>query len=92
MPKLKNKERVENKRERKQDSIFLDVYFGILISLAAGGEQITKLTALLNKHCNALIQALIQFDVVEAFGRCICEHQESHVPKDALQRLLAAGS
>jgi hypothetical protein len=50
------------------------------------GEQITKLTALLNKHCNALIQALIQFDVVEAFGRCICEHQESHVRTDILIR------
>ena len=43
-----------------------------------------KLTLLLNKHCNALIQALIQFDVVEAFGRCICEHQESHTRTDIL--------
>jgi hypothetical protein len=48
------------------------------------GAQITKLTALLNKHCNSLIQSLIQFDVVEAFGRCICEHQESHVRTDVL--------
>lgn len=44
--------------------------------------QIAKLTAMLNRHVNGLIKGLIQFDVVEAFGRCICQHQMSHTRTD----------
>jgi len=46
--------------------------------------QIAKLTAMLNKHVNSLIKALIQFEVVEAFARCICQHQQSHARTDII--------
>mmetsp|Transcript_40165 Transcript_40165/g.63763 ORF Transcript_40165/g.63763 Transcript_40165/m.63763 type:complete len:734 (-) Transcript_40165:217-2418(-) len=49
-------------------------------------EAISKLTSMLNKHVNELIKALIQFDVVEAFGRCICQHQMSHARTDIIVR------
>eukprot|EP00927_Polykrikos_kofoidii_P070665 TRINITY_DN67076_c0_g1_i1.p1 TRINITY_DN67076_c0_g1~~TRINITY_DN67076_c0_g1_i1.p1 ORF type:complete len:807 (-),score=148.73 TRINITY_DN67076_c0_g1_i1:324-2606(-) len=45
-------------------------------------EQIAKLTAMLNRHVNGLIKGVIQFDVVEAFGRCICQHQMVFVRTD----------
>jgi len=45
-------------------------------------EAIAKLTAMFNKHVNGLIKGLIQFEVVEAFGRCICQHQMSHSNTD----------
>lgn len=41
-------------------------------------EDISKLTAMLNKHVNGLIMSIIEFEVVDAFGRCICQHQQSH--------------
>jgi len=47
-------------------------------------EQITKLTGMLNRHVNGLIKGLIQFDIVEAFGRCICQHQMSHARTDII--------
>lgn len=47
-------------------------------------EQIAKLTAMLNKHVNGLIKGLIQFEVIEAFGRCICQHQMSHSYTDVI--------
>mmetsp|Transcript_100192 Transcript_100192/g.323205 ORF Transcript_100192/g.323205 Transcript_100192/m.323205 type:complete len:742 (+) Transcript_100192:53-2278(+) len=63
------------------DSVFL-----------AGGEQgedwqsqqIAKLTAMLNRHVNGLIKGIIQFDIVEAFGHCICQHQQSHSRTDII--------
>lgn len=45
-------------------------------------QAISKLTGMLNKHVNGLIKGIIQFDVVEAFGRCICQHQMSHTRTD----------
>mmetsp|Transcript_9097 Transcript_9097/g.20602 ORF Transcript_9097/g.20602 Transcript_9097/m.20602 type:complete len:598 (-) Transcript_9097:85-1878(-) len=45
-------------------------------------QQIAKLTAMLNRHVNGLIKSLIQFEIVEAFGRCICQHQMSHLRTD----------
>merc|ERR1719382_574770 len=39
---------------------------------------------MLNKHVNGLIKGIIQFDVVEAFGRCICQHQMSHSHTDII--------
>ncbi|CAE8693924.1 unnamed protein product, partial [Polarella glacialis] len=45
-------------------------------------QQIAKLTGMLNRHVNGLIKGLIQFDIVEAFGRCICQHQMSHTRTD----------
>lgn len=45
-------------------------------------QQIAKLTGMLNRHVNGLIKGLIQFDVVESFGRCICKHQMSHTRTD----------
>ena len=47
-------------------------------------EQITKLTGMLNRHVNGLIKGLIQFDIVEAFRRCICQHQMSHSRTDII--------
>ncbi|CAJ1375049.1 unnamed protein product [Effrenium voratum] len=47
-------------------------------------EQITKLTGMLNRHVNGLIKGVIQFDIVEAFGRCICQHQMSHSRTDII--------
>jgi len=47
-------------------------------------QAISKLTGMLNKHVNGLIKGLIQFDVVEAFGRCICQHQMSHGRTDII--------
>lgn len=46
--------------------------------------QIAKLTAMLNTHVNGLIKGIIQFDIVEAFGRCICQHQMSHERTDVV--------
>eukprot|EP00928_Gymnodinium_smaydae_P087093 TRINITY_DN71429_c0_g1_i1.p1 TRINITY_DN71429_c0_g1~~TRINITY_DN71429_c0_g1_i1.p1 ORF type:complete len:721 (+),score=196.43 TRINITY_DN71429_c0_g1_i1:104-2266(+) len=47
-------------------------------------QQIAKLTSMLNRHVNGLIKSIIQFDVVEAFGRCICQHQMSHARTDII--------
>merc|ERR1719482_1899056 len=47
-------------------------------------QQIAKLTGMLNKHVNGLIKGLIQFDIVESFGRCICKHQMSHTRTDII--------
>lgn len=47
-------------------------------------EQIAKLTGMLNRHVNGLIKGIIQFDIVEAFGRCICQHQMSHSRTDII--------
>lgn len=47
-------------------------------------HTIAKLTAMLNRHVNALIMGVIQFDIVEAFGRCICQHQMSHSRTDVI--------
>lgn len=63
------------------DSVFLNREEG---SQDWQGEQITKLTAMLNRHVNGLIKGLIQFDVIEAFGRCICQHQMSHLRTDII--------
>lgn len=46
--------------------------------------QIAKLTGMLNRHVNGLIQGIIQFEIVEAFGRCICQHQISHARTDII--------
>jgi len=53
---------------------------------ATNTEQIAILTAMLNKHVNGLIKGLIQFEIVEAFGRCICQHQQSHLRTDIIVR------
>jgi len=47
-------------------------------------QQIAKLTGMLNRHVNGLIKGIIQFDVIEAFGRCICQHQLSHSRTDVI--------
>mmetsp|Transcript_82957 Transcript_82957/g.231423 ORF Transcript_82957/g.231423 Transcript_82957/m.231423 type:complete len:764 (+) Transcript_82957:106-2397(+) len=47
-------------------------------------EQIAKLTAMLNRHVNGLIKGIIQFDLVEGFGRCICQHQMNHARTDVI--------
>lgn len=47
-------------------------------------EQIAKLTEMLNRHVNGLIRGIIQFDIVEVFGRCICQHQMSHARTDII--------
>eukprot|EP00931_Biecheleriopsis_adriatica_P005865 TRINITY_DN107345_c0_g1_i1.p1 TRINITY_DN107345_c0_g1~~TRINITY_DN107345_c0_g1_i1.p1 ORF type:complete len:758 (-),score=187.11 TRINITY_DN107345_c0_g1_i1:99-2372(-) len=47
-------------------------------------QQIAKLTGMLNRHVNGLIKGIIQFDIVEAFGRCICQHQMSHSRTDII--------
>jgi len=47
-------------------------------------QQIAKLTAMLNRHVNGLIKAIIQFDIVDAFGLCICQHQMSHTRTDQI--------
>mmetsp|Transcript_8672 Transcript_8672/g.16203 ORF Transcript_8672/g.16203 Transcript_8672/m.16203 type:complete len:762 (+) Transcript_8672:109-2394(+) len=64
----------------------------VFLSDVAGGEDwqnqaIAKLTGMLNKHVNGLIKGIIQFDVVEAFGRCICQHQMSHARTDVIVKL-----
>lgn len=53
-------------------------------SVDGQSDQITKLTGMLNKHVNGLIRGIIQFDVVEAFGHCICQHQMSHGHTDVI--------
>lgn len=47
-------------------------------------QRIASLTTLLNKHTNGMIQGMVQFDAVDAFGRCICQWQESHARTDIL--------
>jgi len=64
------------------DSVFL-------VADAAAGDEwqshtIAKLTAMLNRHVNELIKGIIQFDIVESFGRCICQHQMSHTRTDVV--------
>ncbi|CAD7961094.1 unnamed protein product [Amoebophrya sp. A120] len=49
-------------------------------------QDIAKLTALLNKHVNGLIMSIIEFELVDAFGRCICQHQQSHLRTDIIIR------
>jgi hypothetical protein len=49
-------------------------------------QQIKALTQMLNRHVNGLIKGIIQFDVVEAFGRCICLHQMSHGNTDVIMK------
>merc|ERR1719238_1848263 len=64
------------------DSVFLsDLHRG---SEDWQNQAISKLTGMLNKHVNGLIKAVIQFEVVEAFGRCICQHQMSHARTDII--------
>lgn len=47
-------------------------------------QQIAKLTGMLNRHVNGLIRGIIQFEIVEAFGHCICQHQMSHSHTDVI--------
>jgi hypothetical protein len=47
-------------------------------------QRIASLTKLLNTHTNGMIQGIVQFDAVDAFGRCICQWQESHSKTDIL--------
>jgi hypothetical protein len=47
-------------------------------------QRIASLTKLLNTHTNGIIQGIVQFDAVDAFGRCICQWQESHAKTDIL--------
>lgn len=47
-------------------------------------QQIAKLTSMLNRHVNGLIRGIIQFEIVEAFGHCICQHQLSHARTDVI--------
>jgi len=62
------------------DSVFLsDLHTG---DADWQNQAISKLTGMLNKHVNGLIKGIIQFDIVEAFGRCICQHQMSHTHTD----------
>jgi hypothetical protein len=49
-------------------------------------QAINQLTGMLNRHVNGLIKGIIQYDVVEAFGRCICQHQMSHYRTDVIVR------
>lgn len=49
-------------------------------------QDIAKLTTLLNKHVNGLIMSVIEFEIVDAFGRCICQHQQSHGRTDIIIR------
>lgn len=64
------------------DSVFLsDLHRG---SEDWQNQAISQLTGMLNKHVNGLIKGIIQFDVVEAFGRCICQHQMSHSRTDII--------
>jgi len=64
------------------DSVFLSAAEGG--GLDGQNQQIAKLTGMLNKHVNGLIKGIIQFETVEAFGRCICQHQMSHVRTDII--------
>ena len=47
-------------------------------------DPISKLTAALNRHVNLLITSIVQFDVVDSFGRAICHHQQSHAHTDVI--------
>eukprot|EP00392_Amoebophrya_sp_AT5.2_P005236 g5245.t1 len=49
-------------------------------------QDIAKLTGMLNKHVNGLIMSIIEFELVDAFGRCICQHQQSHLRTDIIIR------
>ncbi|CAD7948427.1 unnamed protein product [Amoebophrya sp. A25] len=49
-------------------------------------QDIAKLTHMLNKHVNGLIMSVIEFELVDAFGRCICQHQQSHLRTDIIIR------
>mmetsp|Transcript_16968 Transcript_16968/g.36531 ORF Transcript_16968/g.36531 Transcript_16968/m.36531 type:complete len:737 (+) Transcript_16968:131-2341(+) len=60
------------------------VFLGQVEGHDTNTEQIQKLTTMLNNHVNGLIKGLIQFEVVEAFGRCICQHQMSHSHTDVI--------
>lgn len=47
-------------------------------------QNIQKLTGMLNRHINGLIKSVIQFDIVDSFGHCICQHQQSHIRTDII--------
>lgn len=47
-------------------------------------QQISKLTGMLNCHVNGLIKGIIQFEIIEAFGRCTCQHQMNHAHTDII--------
>jgi len=60
------------------------VFFQQTDSEETNTQQITKLTAMLNRHVNGLIRGIIQFEIVEAFGHCICQHQLTHARTDVI--------
>ncbi|CAK0811733.1 unnamed protein product [Prorocentrum cordatum] len=64
------------------DSVFLPMVEASGQDLQS--QQIAQLTSLLNRHVNGLIRGIIQFDVVHAFGKCICQHQQSHTRTDVI--------
>eukprot|EP00397_Hematodinium_sp_SG-2012_P007031 GEMP01007071.1.p1 GENE.GEMP01007071.1~~GEMP01007071.1.p1 ORF type:complete len:725 (+),score=139.85 GEMP01007071.1:25-2199(+) len=66
------------------DSVFLDVSGDASPGSALADSPIEKLTLMLNRHVNHLIKSVIQFEVVDAFGRCICQHQQSHSHTDVI--------
>jgi len=66
------------------DSVFLEAEGAPAAGLDTQNQQITKLTEMLNCHVNGLIKGIIQFETIEAFGKCICQHQMSHVRTDIL--------
>ncbi|KAF4750196.1 hypothetical protein FOZ62_024594 [Perkinsus olseni] len=48
--------------------------------------DIKKLTRKFNEHVSELICSVIEYDVVDSFGRCVCQHQRSHANTDILMK------
>ncbi|KAF4669827.1 hypothetical protein FOL47_002342 [Perkinsus chesapeaki] len=48
--------------------------------------DIKKLTKKFNAHVSELICSVIEYDVVDSFGRCVCQHQHSHSNTDVLMK------
>mmetsp|Transcript_45442 Transcript_45442/g.98616 ORF Transcript_45442/g.98616 Transcript_45442/m.98616 type:complete len:695 (+) Transcript_45442:56-2140(+) len=66
------------------DSIFMPVSAVRGDGTATNDLQLAELSRVLNNHVDCLIQSVIQYEVVEAFARCICQHQQSHTRTDIL--------
>uniref|UniRef100_A0A0G4IDP7 U-box domain-containing protein n=1 Tax=Chromera velia CCMP2878 TaxID=1169474 RepID=A0A0G4IDP7_9ALVE len=80
---LSEAEKEKNEKKEKKEKGAVQAKGG---ELDANDFSIDALSLRLHKHVNSLIQAIISFDVVDAFGRCICQHQMSHARTDLIVR------
>ncbi|EER18109.1 hypothetical protein Pmar_PMAR028383 [Perkinsus marinus ATCC 50983] len=54
--------------------------------LLAADTASSEYTFGFNEHVSELICSIIEYDVVDSFGRCVCQHQRSHANTDILMK------